>query len=77
MEQSGFIESDCKESQNVISIIIQHGPLYYNYVGAVGHEHIYSSEVGRDRKSLKTTDLAEDSQYTQKYSQTSLLIYFF
>jgi len=67
MEQSGLIKSDCKvillfekaqmeESQhNVISIKIQHGLFNYNFVAAVGHEHLSSSDVGRDRKSLRTT----------------------
>jgi len=27
-----------KAQQIVISIKIQHGPFYYNFVGAVGHE---------------------------------------
>jgi len=35
----------------------QHGPFSYNFVLAVGHEHYSSSEVGRDRKSLRTTAL--------------------
>jgi len=66
MEYSGLIESDCKviqlfekarmsESQkDFISIKIQHGPFYYNFVGAVGHEHLSSSEVVRERKSIRT-----------------------
>jgi len=52
MEKSGLIESGCKV---VISIQIQHGPCCYNFVGAVGREHLPSSEVGRDTKSLRTT----------------------
>jgi len=45
-----------EESQKVvISIKIQHGPFSSNVDWAVGHEHFSSSEVRRDRKSLRTT----------------------
>jgi len=56
MEQSGWIESDCKILV-LISIQIQHGPYYFYFLGALGREHLSSSEVGRDRKSLRITAL--------------------
>jgi len=41
------------------SIKFQHGPFSSNFVGAVGHEHLSSSEEERDRNRLRTTELME------------------
>jgi len=57
-----FEKAQMEDSNKVvISIQIQRGPFSYIVVGAVGHEHFSSSEVGRDRKSLRTIALTQST----------------
>jgi len=58
MEQSGLIESDYKILGVTKSCYLNKNSAWtfcYNLVGAVGREHLSSSEVGRGIKSLRTT----------------------
>jgi len=57
----------------VISIKIQHRPISYNFVGAVGHKHLSSSEVGHGRTSLRTTVL--DKQTAAQLILSLLLVW--
>jgi len=53
-----FEKAQMEDSHKVvISIKIHRGLFNYNFVGAVGQEYLSSSEVGRDRNSLRTTGL--------------------